>query len=210
MKKFGIILDDGHGISTPGKRSPIFQEDTVINGMIFIEGTVFTENIFNRWVIHYLKQQLKDVTPLVKETAPELGDVPLKERMIRENKFYEEFKKDGVTSLFISIHANAYQPSRDLKWNNAQGIETFHYPGSRSGKKLATCIQNASYPLGLLDRGVKRANYYVLRKSKSIAALYEGGFMTNKQELGLLASPKFQEDTAKAIANGISEFMLPF
>ena len=210
MKIFGIILDDGHGISTPGKRSPVFQEDTEINGVLFREGTVFTENIFNKWVVYFLKEQLKDAGVVVKETATEAVDVPLKERMIRENRFYDEFKKDGVTSLFLSIHANAHQPYHDLTWNNATGIETFYYPGSRTGKKLATCIQNASYSLALLDRGIKRAKYYVLKKSKSVAILYEGGFMTNKKELGLLASGKFQDDTAKAIVNGLMEYMLPF
>jgi N-acetylmuramoyl-L-alanine amidase len=54
---------------------------------------------------------------------------------------------------------------------------------------------------------VKSSNYYVLRKSKSIAVLYEGGFMTNKQELGLLADPKFQEKTAQAIIQGIRQFI---
>ena len=210
MKKFGIILDDGHGISTPGKRSPVFQEDTEINGLYFREGEVFIENSFNREVVNYLKKELKDLVPFIKETSPELEDVSLKERMIRENAFYEEFRNMGVTSLFISIHANAHQPTHDLTWNNAQGIETFHYNRSVAGKKLATCIQKSTSSLGLRDRGVKQANYYVLRKSKSIAILYEGGFMTNRHDLGLLASIKFVKETAKAIASGLIEYMLPF
>jgi N-acetylmuramoyl-L-alanine amidase len=212
MKKYGIILDDGHGIDTPGKRSPIFQEDTEINGILFKEGECFVENKFNLAVVKILKRELENVYE-VRESAPSILDVPLKQRMVNEAKYYEEFKKMGLTSLFISIHANAHQPINaktgvsDLTWNNAQGIETFHYTGSRLGKELATFIQRATSDLGPRDRGVKSSNYYVLRKSKSIAVLYEGGFMTNKQELGLLADPKFQEKTAQAIIQGIRQFI---
>ena len=47
MRKPFIILDDGHGINTPGKRSPLFENIPYIPGIVFSPGDFFRENEFN-------------------------------------------------------------------------------------------------------------------------------------------------------------------
>ena len=55
MKKPFVILDDGHGVNTPGKRSPLFEELTRINGRLFCPGDFFKENEFKKMKQHILK-----------------------------------------------------------------------------------------------------------------------------------------------------------
>lgn len=67
---------------------------------------------------------------------------------------------------------NAHSPEK------AQGAEVFTYPtASAKAKDLAVQLQNALIRVGFKDRGVKVANYYVLRNTRSPAVLIEAGFI---------------------------------
>ncbi|MEO0004975.1 MAG: N-acetylmuramoyl-L-alanine amidase [candidate division WOR-3 bacterium] len=73
--------------------------------------------------------------------------------------------------------------------------------------ELAARIQESS--LGLVrvqDRGVKQANFYVLRNIFMPAILVECGFLSNRQEEKLLRTPECREKIARAIAEGIASF----
>jgi len=59
---------------------------------------------------------------------------------------------------------------------------------------------------GLLDRGVKNANFYVMRHSAIPASLVELAFITNYREEQLLADEGFQNDMAMAIARAIGRY----
>lgn len=104
--------------------------------------------------------------------------------------------------VFVSIHCNS---AADPK---ANGTETFHYTGSPAGKKLAGHIQARMVAaLGLRDRGVKQANFAVLRGTNMPAALAEIAFISNPDEEKLLESPAFQVKAARAIAEGIADYL---
>lgn len=78
---------------------------------------------------------------------------------------------------FVSFHRNAYKPE------HAQGAEVFTYPtASAKAKDLAVRLQNALVRVGFTDRGVKTANYYVLRNTRSPAVLVEAGFIDNSED----------------------------
>lgn len=78
---------------------------------------------------------------------------------------------------FVSFHRNAYSPEK------AQGAEVFTYPtASAKAKDLAVLLQNALVRVGFADRGVKTANYYVLRNTRSPAVLIEAGFIDNSSD----------------------------
>lgn len=59
----------------------------------------------------------------------------------------------------------------------------------------------------LIDRGVKPGLFYVLALAKRPAVLLEIGFMSNNKELEKLTSEQFQWKYAKAIANGIENYV---
>lgn len=56
------------------------------------------------------------------------------------------------------------------------------------------------------DRGVKQANFYVLRGAFMPAVLIELGFITNEKEEQLLGNDEYQERLARTIFEGIKRF----
>ncbi|PLT32561.1 N-acetylmuramoyl-L-alanine amidase [Bacillus sp. V5-8f] len=174
-----IMLDAGHGYQTPGKRSP--------DGM--------KEYEFNRAVAAYSKLLLDKYNGVeVYFTHSDTEDVPLFKRIGRANAIGAD--------VFISIHANAFG---DGSWNKACGIETFvHTSKPKLALALANSIQSTMAAMtGLPDRGVKTANFQVLRQTKCPAVLVECGFMTNQQEAKLLQSDNYRKLCAKAITTSI-------
>jgi N-acetylmuramoyl-L-alanine amidase len=102
---------------------------------------------------------------------------------------------------FVSVHTNAAASAA------AHGTETYHYPGSALGEKLARAIQAAVVSaLGTYNRGVKSANFAVLRQTTMPATLVEVAFHTNPGEEALLKTPDFQRRAGEAIARGILSF----
>lgn len=74
---------------------------------------------------------------------------------------------------FISFHRNAFADPK------AHGAETFVYSSGSKAMGLAKAIQKAMVACGYRDRGVKTANFHVLRETRSPAVLLEVGFITN-------------------------------
>ena len=147
------------------------------------------------------------------QIIPSQDDLPLNQRMARENEFNRKAKEKGKEPVFISIHANAYQASNELKWLPANGVETFYFINpynktkTEESKNLADLIQREVVKTTeLRNRGVKNGNFFVLRNSISPSVLVEGPFMTNPEEIKLLASPKFQADFAKSIFSGVLNY----
>jgi len=100
-------------------------------------------------------------------------------------------------TLFVSIHANAISMSRP----EVNGLETFYY---QTGERLARDIQNSILQtLNIRDRGVRRARFYVLRKTSMPSVLVETGFITGREDSAKLANPVFRRQMAQGIANGI-------
>ncbi|WP_456273343.1 N-acetylmuramoyl-L-alanine amidase [Bacillus sp. AK031] len=175
-----FIIDAGHGYSTPGKRSPA--------GM--------REYEFNREAALAVKENLlKYENTSVVFTHSDQRDVPLKARTDLAN----EKKGDA----FISIHANAFGSS----WNEASGIETYVYK-TRPEKsvRLAEIIQKRLISkTGLVNRGVKAADFHVLRETEMTAVLVECGFMTNKGNAELLKKESFRRLCGKEIALALAD-----
>jgi N-acetylmuramoyl-L-alanine amidase len=175
-----ITLDAGHGYKTIGKQTP--------DGM--------KEYEFNRAVAQYMKENFEQYEGVTVYFAhDDSRDVPLAERTNQANKL-------GV-DLYFSIHANAFGSG----WNDANGIETFAWVHNNAESlKLANAVQaNLVKATGLKNRGVKTADYHVLRETNMPAILVEHAFMTNTAEAEKLKSEDFRkicaESNVQAIAN---------
>ena len=69
---------------------------------------------------------------------------------------------------------------------------------------LAHCIQrSALQATGAMDRGVRRARFWVLRYASCPAILIEGGFLTNPSEEQRILRADYRETLARAVADGI-------
>lgn len=180
-----IALSNGHGINTPGKRTPKFKD-----------GSFMHEYEFNSAVVKYLDILLKNNGFDTLLVSPTDEDIPLKQRT--------DLANDNNVDLFISVHVNAYGSG---DWNNTGGIETYVYKFGGEAEKLARLVhKNLLKGTPLPDRKVKEANFHVLRETKMPAILVECGFMTNEKEAKLLISDKYRQECAEEIAQGICEY----
>ena len=100
--------------------------------------------------------------------------------------------------IFVSIHFN-YSPK---SWAN--GAEVYY--NSRCSIGIARNILNQVCAIpGVASRGVRSANFRVLKRARYPAVLVECGFLTNKGEGRRCAGSSHREALAKAIAQGIWE-----
>lgn len=198
MAKVLIILDDGHGMDTPGKRTPPMPGT----------GKPIQENEFNRPVVDKLEKLFAACGLATLQTAPEINNVSLDIRTNRANQAYKQFKKDNPSGLcvFISIHYNAIKDTFEA--SNAEGVETFHYPGSAEGVLLAKAIHSELMGGTVQkDRGVKSANFHVLRETLMPSVLIEAGFMDHLPEAKLMIDPAFQNEVALEVFEGVRKYL---
>jgi N-acetylmuramoyl-L-alanine amidase len=125
----------------------------------------------------------------VDETRTSDATVSLQNRSNFENKKTYDY--------FISFHRNAFKPEA------ARGAETYTYLNGRPDtKSLAKKINDALVAVGFVNRGVKEANFHVLRETKAPAILTEIGFIDNTGDNELFDSKR------DAIVDGIAKAIL--
>lgn len=126
-------------------------------------------------------------------TRTDDATLSLKERTIITN--------NEAPDAFVSIHVNSCESPGVI------GLETHWYtPQSRS---LAQIIQKKliSSPIQSPDRGIMNSMFYVIHHTNVPAVLVEIGFISNEKERNQLLTDSRQESTARAISDGIIEFL---
>ena len=178
-----VLIDNGHGSNTPGKRSP--------DGRL--REYAYTREIAERLVMELRKNGI-DAERIVKEEI----DVPLAERCRRANEY------KASEAILVSIHCNAAGNGSD--WMSARGWEAWTSVGKTKADKLATCLyENAEHCLpGMKIRKDmtdgdqdKESGFYILKHTKCPAVLTENLFQDNKKDVEFLLS----EEGKLAIVN---------
>jgi N-acetylmuramoyl-L-alanine amidase len=193
-----LILDDGHGKETAGKRTPIFSD-----------GTFMKENEFNREVVNMIYDNLQGIENLdIAFTAEENYDVPLSIRVERANRAWQEhqdyFGKENSKCILISVHANAYGDG--TSFNTAKGVSTFCCSTPPAERELAETIHNhLKGGTTQIDRGVQEICFAIL-KGNMTSCLVECAFMTNLNEANLLQTEEFRKECADEISAGVIEY----
>ena len=182
-----ILLDNGHGFDTPGKRSP--------------DGH-FREYAYNRYLAYLIRERLSAIGLDVQILVPEREDISLKERCRRVNRICQQLGKDQV--ILISIHVNA--AGNGQNWLDARGWSCFTTRGKTKADELATSLYEAAknhlpgmkirtdYTDG--DPDIEK-DFYIIRHTSCPAVLTENLFMDNREDVAFLES----EEGAKAIVN---------
>lgn len=109
------------------------------------------------------------------------------------------FANRHAVDLFISLHCNSAYT------NKASGFETWIHPYSDVARRYAQPIQaqlSKTFPTHK-DRGIKEANFHVLRETRMPAVLVEMEFINNPVQARFLSSERNQKKIAAAIAGGI-------
>ena len=106
------------------------------------------------------------------------------------------------SDIFVSIHQNSATNS------SANGIETYYYSSRQDSRELATEIQNdLIQATNGVNRGVKTANYAVIKTASMSSSLVECGFISNQTEAINLSSSSYQDKVADGIVNGIMDYL---
>lgn len=173
---FKVFIDPGHGGQDPGACFKDIREKDIALDVSLMLGELLTQS------------GLKVAYSRTIDTF-----IPLTRRAQASN----DFKAD----VFISIHCNAHSNT------HARGLETFHHRTSSKGKALSAKVQKGILKKELYskNRGVKQANFYVLRKTNAVAILLELGFITNQTDLNIILRNKKEFSTA--VADAIIEYL---
>ena len=174
-----VVIDAGHGGSDPGAMANDLKEKEI-----------------NLEVAQLVAKNLqkKGITVIMTRSKDEFLELVERANIGTESK----------ATLFVSLHCNSAENT------TATGIETYYYVNTDNeyDEDLATCIQKAVIAAtGARDRGVKSANFSVLRNSQIPAALVEMGFISNLSESEQLADPDYQKKIAQGVTNGIINFL---
>lgn len=191
-----ILIDNGHGIDTAGKRSP--------------DG-VFREYKFAREVAAAVVEQLKALGYDAERIVTEEQDISLQERCKRTNAVCDKLGASNV--LLVSVHVNA---AGNGQWMQAQGWSCYTSKGQTKADKLADCLYDAAKDV-LVGKRLRtdytdgdadiEAGFYILKHTKCAAVLTENLFMDNKQEVSYLMSLEGRNAIARLHVEGIINYV---
>ena len=180
-----VVIDAGHGGSDKGAIGP----HGVTEKSVTLAVALKTEKLLTDSGAKVVMTRKTDVDV----ASPSASDA--QELQARVNKAPRN------ADIFISIHCNAFTNP------NTNGMETFYYGGSVQGRRLAELLNEELLRYGgRNNRGVKSANFYVLKHSSCPASLIELAFVTNPTEESLLADDEYQNQLAQAIASAVKKY----
>ena len=173
-----VMIDPGHGGKDPGA--------------IGITG-LYEKNIALDTAL-LLTDMLKQRGVDVRMTRGDDTFIPLDDRAAMANSFDAE--------LFVSVHADS-SPSPWVK-----GFTVFvARQASKSSLAIAGGIKQHLAPVVGKDRGIQKAGFRVLMRTKMPAVLVEVGFLTNRAGSRKLADQAYRRRLAAAISDGIVDYL---
>ena len=182
-----ILLDNGHGVDTPGKRSPIWKD-----------GSQLFEYEFNRDIVNRIAKGLSSLGIPFAVLVPEIKDISLPKRCTRVNTYASKEK-----CLLISVHANA---------GGGNGFEVYTTIGKTKSDGYASIIAEEfqkEFPTMKLRTDMsdgdvdKESQFYILKNVACPAVLTENLFMDNEADCIVLMSEKGRMKIAQYHINAI-------
>lgn len=200
-KLFCVCLDNGHGINTPGKRSP--------------DGTL-REYSYAREIVNRIATSLRNQGYNVYIVTPETTDTKLTTRASRANTMCRKYGTKNC--CFVSIHCNAAPPNDD-RWHGARGWSVYTSKGRTNADTLATLLWKEANALLPADvRKYQRSdmrdgdpdyeeNFTVLTKTNCAAVLTENLFQDNKEDVAFLLSEYGKNIITNIHVNAIKKYI---
>lgn len=172
-----IVIDPGHGGSDPG---------TIGHGGTFEKDVIMA-------IAQQVVRLLRDAGATVLMTREDDVRIDLYVRAEMANR--------AGADVFVSIHLNAFTNPE------LAGTETYYHPSSQAGYRLALALHQALIAeLGRPNRGIRSADFVVLRETAMPAALLEILYLSNPEEEKLINDPAVQQRVAKAIVEGLANY----
>lgn len=195
-----ILIDNGHGVATKGKRSP---------------DSRLREYKYCREIAQAVVARLKALGYQAIQLVPEDADIALLQRCARANAWCDKVGTKNV--CLVSIHNNAAGAGQ---WMPARGWEVWTSPGQTQGDRLADCLFAAAQThlpaetkmrTDLTDGDPdKEAKFTILTGTKCAAALTENLFQDNREDVDYLLSPAGREAIITLHVEGIKAYVAKY
>ncbi len=192
-----ILIDNAHGLNTPGKRSP--------------DGK-FIEAIYTRQLARRIVADLQDRGYDAVLLTPEDDDIPLSERVKRVNAYCKAL--GNRNNILVSIHVNA--AGNGSKWLNATGWSVYTCKGQTESDRLADCLCEAAikhFPGRRIRTDFSDSdpdweeNFSLLSNTLCPAVLTENFFMDSRSDLEYLQSRAGKQAVVDTHVEGIIEYL---
>lgn len=200
-----ICLDAGHGLIDPG-------------ALGYLDGNTYYEKTFNLSIAKKTRERLEALgyrvlmiregdTSLLGGSNPSASYKTADEAVARR-----KMGKAAGASLYLSIHCNAYAGASraygPLVFYNSSQSTTYRALSLAKTFSASFTAANAGYPTAKAC-DIREGNSYIVLKDLDLPALLlEIGFMTDEGDLALLNRADWQNDCARAIAEGVEDAFL--
>lgn len=191
-----ILIDNGHGENTPGKRSP--------------DGK-FREYLYAREIAVEVESLLKSRGYDAERIVKEFLDVPLAERTRRVNEVCARLGVSNV--ILVSIHCNA---AGNGEWMKARGWAAYTSKGKTKSDTLADFLYKeaeANFTGQKIRTDMSdgdpdwEESFYILKKTRCPAVLTENFFMDNVYDVAYLTSNAGRAAVVRTHVEGITKYI---
>ncbi len=181
-----IVIDAGHGGKDPGKVG--------VNDAL--------EKDINLEIAKQLQKHLQEKgieVLMIREEDEMLASEDSRNKKVEDMKERVKRINESEASMVVSIHQNSYQDG------SVHGAQVFYYTHSTEGEQMAVVMQEALLQVDETNTRKAKANdtYYLLKRTTIPTVIVECGFLSNAEEAKKLVTEEYQEEVAKAIAQGI-------
>lgn len=181
-----VVIDPGHGGYDPGAKGYSGSLEKDINLAVGLEAGRIIEGAGIN-VIYTRKDD----------------NVTWESNVMDDLKSRCEIANNTDADYFISIHCDSYPPN-----SSANGTSVFYYGQSKEAQKFASFMQSEiTNSIGSYDRGIKTANFYVIKNTNATSILIELGFLSNPDEEKNLINPEYQKKYGDAIAKAFIKYI---
>ena len=128
-------------------------------------------------------------------------------KMTREDDTYIALQERAAIAnrlqadALVSLHCNSCDAPDTLRGTSVY----YDHPHSQDLARLVQEEMIAS--LGTVDKGVRNANFAVIRRTQGPGILVETAFINHRGDRARLTNPNFRERAARAILRGLTQFL---
>lgn len=126
------------------------------------------------------------------------------------NSIYVSLHFNSAASSATGIETYALSPQGAASDYGARDVDSYAFQGNQRDSEniaLATAVHaTVVHHFKLVDRGVKRARWYVLKGLQRPGILFEGGFVTSPVDCRLIAAENYRAELAHTIGDAISNY----
>lgn len=185
-----VVIDAGHGGRDPGKVgvNDVLEKDINLS-------------IAKKTVEELEAKNIQAVMTRTEDKEVEEGQDG--SRKVQDMKARVAMINEIRPDLAVSIHQNSYSDT------SVGGLQIFYYTHSSEGEKMAQKMEQIFLSLENTQVRDSKANdtYYLLRRTEVPTLIIECGFLSNPEEAKKLAEETYQQELAKAVADGIAACM---